>query len=87
MKNRKIKYIAVGLILVIAAIALCGCSNMQVVDTTWKFDRAIISLADGTIVDGKVQSWKDFENSDMIQIKVNDAMYLIHSSNATLIAN
>ena len=87
MKNRKIKYIAVGLVLVIAAITLCGCSNRQIVDTTWKFDRAIIRLADGTVINGKVQSWKDFENSDMIQVKVNDAMYLIHSSNATLIAD
>lgn len=74
------------LIAVLAIMILCmtGC-NRQVFDTTWKFDRAIISMPDGSIIDGEVQSWRDYDG-DQIQVKVNDATYLVHSNNIVLIA-
>lgn len=79
------KYILLVVMLVIATVILCGC-NTQIIDTTWKFDRAVISLANGRVIDGEVQSWLDFENSDMIQVKINGVSYLTHSSNVVLIA-
>ena len=82
--NKKI--IALILMLIVAAICLCGCSNMQIADTTWKFDRAIVRLSDDRVIDGKVQSWLDFENSDMIQVKIDGVTYLTHSSNVVLIS-
>lgn len=59
--------------------------NKQIIDTTYKYDRAIIYLPDGTVVDGKVQSWTDFEDGDQIQVKVDGKTYLVHSSNVVLI--
>ena len=44
-----------------------------------------LSLTNVTIVDGKVQSWTDFEDGDQIQVKINGNTYLVHSSNITLI--
>ena len=57
------------------------------IDTTYKFDRAIIELRNGTIVEGKVQSWTDFEDSDQIQVKIDGVTYLVHSSNIDLITD
>lgn len=79
------KYIVLILVLIIALISLCGC-NKQMVDVTWKFDRAIVRLADDRVVEGKVQSWNEFESSDMIQVKIDGVSYLTHSSNVVLIA-
>lgn len=63
---------------------LCGC-NYQMVDTKYTFDRAIIQLPDGTIVDGKVQSWRDYEDGDQIQVKIDGVTYLVHAADVALI--
>ena len=72
------------------ALALClmlaGC-NKQMVDTTFKFDRAVIGLPNGEVVDGEVQSWKDYEDGDQIQVKIDGVVYLVHSSNVVLISD
>lgn len=77
------------LALIISAIALAmslsGC-NKQIVDVTFSYERAIISLPNGEIVDGKVQSWTDFEDGDQIQVKIDGVTYLVHSSQAALIS-
>ena len=88
MRNR-IKFI-VGMIMVIvlfivSMFILNSCGNMQLMDTTYSFDTAIIFLPDGESVEGKVDGWMDFENSDMIQVKIDDKTYLTHSSNVVLI--
>ena len=59
--------------------------NKQIIDTVYKYDRAIIYLPDGTVVEGKVQSWTDFEDGDQIQVKIDGVTYLVHSSDIALI--
>ena len=77
------------LIVAILAVALMtisvGC-NRTFIDTTYKFDQAIIYLPNGDIVEGRVESWVDFEDGDMIQVKIDGATYLTHSANVVLIA-
>ncbi len=77
----------IAALLVCSAMFFSGCNgfNKQLFDTTYRFDRAIISLPDGTIVDGKVQSWTDFEDGDQLQIKIDGVIYLVHSSDVALI--
>ena len=65
-------------------IGLTGC-NKQMIDVTYSYERAIISLPNGEVIDGKVQSWKDYEG-DQIQVKINGKQYLVHSSNIVLIS-
>ncbi len=79
------KKIAILLAAVLMLSALSGC-NRQVFDTTYKYDRAIIYLPNGEVIDGRVQSWRDYENSDQIQVKIDGVTYLVHSSNIVLIA-
>ena len=81
MKNKLLITLAV-----ILAITLSGCGNMQAFDTTFKFDKAIIFLPNGESIEGKIDSWLDFENSDMIQVKIDGVTYLTHATNVIMIA-
>ena len=83
------KIIALLLVVVLAlAIALfnVGC-NKQMVDLTYSYERAIICLPNGEIVEGKVTSWTDFEDGDQIQVRIDGKTYLVHSSNIVLISD
>ena len=77
------------LALIVSAIALAmslsGC-NKQIVDVTFSYERAIISLPNGEVVDGKVQSWTDYEDGDQIQVKIDGVTYLVHASQVVLIS-
>ena len=79
------KWIAFGLILASLTV-LTGC-NKQMVDLTYSYERAILSLPNGEIVEGKVSSWTDFEDGDQIQVRIDGKTYLIHSSNIVLISD
>lgn len=79
------KKFIIAVLIVILALALAGC-NKQLVDLTFKYDRAVVSLPNGDVVDGKVSSWTDFEDGDQIQVKIDGKTYLVHSSNIALIA-
>lgn len=78
------KRIFLAVISLMMIIALSGC-NRQLVDSTYKFDRAIIELPTGEIIDGAVESWMDYEDGDQIQVKIKGVTYLVHSSNVVLI--
>lgn len=66
-------------------LLLGGC-NRKVLDLTYSYEEAMIKLPDGTIIQGKVQSWRDYEG-DQIQVKIAGKQYLVHSSNLVLISN
>jgi len=80
------KIFALVVVLILVTLMLVGCGNRTVFDTTYTFDRAIISLPNGTIVEGKVQSWRDYEDGDQIQIKIDGTTYLVHSDDCVLIS-
>ena len=68
-------------------LALSACGNRQLIDTTYTFNKAIISLPNGTVVEGKVTSWKDYEDGDQIQGVIDGTTYLLHASNVALVSN
>lgn len=77
----------VGLFLVLSIVGgtLTGCGNKDMFDTVYTYDRAIIELPDGTIVDGKVDSWTDYDG-EQLQITIEGKVYLVSSTNVVLIA-
>lgn len=79
------KILVAIMITLLVATTLFSCGNKQIFDTTYKFDRAIISLPNGDIVEGEVDGWTDYEDGDQIQVKVNGVTYLVHSSDVVLI--
>lgn len=83
---KRIAMVGLVIIMVMAAVALSGCGyNRDLFDTVYRYDEAIIQIADGTIVRGEVQNWRDYDGSDQIQVRVDDVTYLVHSVNVTLI--
>lgn len=71
------KYI---IIFLLSTFALTGC-NEQIIDTNYTFKRAYIEGV-GEI---EVSTWRDYENSDQIQITGKDGVtYLTHSSRVIL---
>lgn len=79
---KKILLLTIILMLLVATLSSC---NKQIFDTTYSFDKAIISLPNGEIVEGKVDSWTDYEDGDQIQVEIDGVTYLVHSSNIVLI--
>lgn len=80
--KKKLAIVVSGIVL---ALSLTGC-NKQLVDLTYSYGRAIISLPNGEIVDGKVQSWTDYGDGDQIQVKIDGVTYLVHASQVVLIS-
>lgn len=80
------KIICMILILSLAlALTACQVGNRQVGwDTTQTFTHAILELGNGEIVEGTVTSWRDFEDSDVVQFTMNGITYLTHYSKVIL---
>ena len=81
------KKFLIAIIFIITIFASTACGNKQILDTIYTFDRAIISLPDGTKIEGHVESWKEYDGSDSIQIKIDGVYYYIHLQNVVLIAD
>ena len=87
--KKKIIIVAV----VILAIAIAGFAfyweashgNRRLIDTKNRFDRAIIRLPNGESVEGKVSSWLDYNDSDVVMISLDCKTYMTHYSNVALI--
>lgn len=81
-KKSKIFTIITFIVLIISIIMLTGC-NKQIIDTTYHYKYAVIETGNG-VIEGKVDSWTDYEDGDQIQVKIDDITYLVHSSKITL---
>ena len=82
------KMFAIMLVAVITlslAVIITGC-NKQMVDLTYSYEYAILSLPNGEVVEGKVSSWTDYEDGDQLQVRIDGKTYLVHSANVVLIS-
>lgn len=81
------KIFAVILVMAMCALVLCGCQvgNRDIGwDTTQTFRWAIIRLGNGELIEGEVESWRDFEDGDEVQLTIKGITYLTHYSNVIL---
>lgn len=67
----------------LVGVTLTGC-NRQIVDLNYKFDRAIICLPNGEVIEGRVEFWADYEG-EQLQVKIDGVIYLVSSYNCVLI--
>ena len=86
MLMKRILTVVAAVVLLAAVLVLAGC-NKQMVDLTYSYERAILVLPNGEVIDGRVSSWTDFEDGDQIQVKIDGKTYLVHSSNIVLISD
>lgn len=71
----------------VICLILAGCGNRTLIDTTYNFSRAIVYAPDGTkIAEGKVSNWRDYDDSDQLQVCINGKTYLTAAENIILIA-
>ena len=70
--------LALGMVLSMSAC------NRQMIDLTYSYKYATISLPNGEIIEGKVDSWRDFEDGDQLQVTVDGVTYLVHATDAVL---
>ena len=63
-----------------------GKGNFQFgIDSRWNFNWAIIQLGNGELIEGEITNWRDFSNSDTVQVTLdNEITFLSHYSNIIL---
>ena len=87
------KRILLVLMLVIAVLTVSGCKEHMVGNrATWgkdvqTFTYAYIRLGDKDIVEGYITQWRDYNNSDAVQIMIDGKYYLTHYSCVVMIAD
>lgn len=86
MKNWR-KIIIASILAITLVLTIVSCGNKQWFDTTYYFDKAIVYLPNGDTVEGKVESWSDYEDGDQIQVRIDGKTYLVHSTNVVLISD
>lgn len=88
MKQKVIIVIVAVLVLAIAGGVIyweTHHGNRQLYDLKYRFNRGIIRLPNGEVVEGKVSSWYDYDDSDAVQVTIDGTTYLTHYSNVVLI--
>ena len=81
------------IVLLVVALIIAGLiiywevnhGNRRLIDTKNRFDYAIIALPNGESVEGKVSSWLDYSDSDVVQVTIDGKTYLTHYTNVCLI--
>lgn len=92
------KKLLVIVLAALIAVSLCACEFEEITQTVsgnrvtggadiQRFDYAYIYLGDTVIAEGKVVQWRDYNNSDTVQIVIGDKYYLTHYTNVVMISD
>ena len=86
--------LATIIVLAVVSIIFTGCSSEiksgnRIIGgkDVQTFTYAYIRLGDKDIVEGYVTQWRDYDNSDTVQVMINGKFYLTHYSCCVLVAN
>ncbi|MBR1821865.1 MAG: hypothetical protein IJ769_09620 [Clostridia bacterium] len=88
MKKKVIAIVAAILILLLVGGIIyweTHHGNRRLIDTKYRFNRAILQLPNGEVIEGKLSSWLDYSDSDVVQVTIGGKTYLTHYSNVCLI--
>lgn len=69
----------------IATSVLCGC-NRQMSNLTYSYDYAQFKMPDGTIVEGELDSWRNY-NGEQVQVVIDGVTYLVNSMNLVIVSH
>lgn len=92
MKKIIIAFTALVLMMIVAVFLVSlnesanAWGNQSWFDTTYSFERVQIAMPDGSCIEGSVESWQDYESSDVVQVEVGGKVYLTHYMNVVLIS-
>ena len=79
-------------VLAIAVLVLSSCTEQRgnrviAGKDVQTFTYAYIRLGDKDIVEGYITQWRDYDNSDTIQLMINGKYYLTHYSCVVMVAD
>lgn len=69
------------------AAALCGCGNVDIFDTNFTFNTALVHWPDGTMKEIMIKQWRDYEGEQIQIVGKDGKIYLVSMNNAVLIRN
>ena len=69
------------------AFAVCGCGNLDIIDTNYTYDTALVKWPDGSVKKIEVEQWTGYEGEQIQIIGKDGKIYLISMNNAVLIRN
>lgn len=80
------KFKQLALIAIVTVPMLAACGNKDILGTTYTFKYATVKLPDGTLINGKVETWARQDQADTIRVTFEDGKgeYLTHASNVVL---
>ena len=79
------KILAIILITIVIIACFAGCGNRDLLDTNYTYDRAIIQLANGEVVEVKIKKWSDYDGEQIQIIAEDGTVYLTSSFRCDLI--
>lgn len=78
------RLLALALVLVLMIGLLCGC-NRTLVDVTFDYERAMIALPNGEVIEGEIKKWTDWDDGT-VEVFIDGKSYYTHSVNVILIS-
>ena len=86
------KKLAIVVIAVIMLFVLSGCeektgNRIVAGSDVQTFNYAYVYLDGNKIAEGGVMQWRDYDDSDVVQVLMNGKYYLTHYSNVILVAD
>ena len=69
----------------LAACLVSGCGNLDLLDTNYTYDVAVVRWPDGTVREIPIRQWSDYEGEQIQIIAKDGAIYLISMNNAVLV--
>ena len=90
--NKYWKALLVTVLLIVCVFTFAGCemktgNRITGGKDVQTFTYCYVVLGGNEIVKGSITQWRDYENSDVVQVLVNGKFYLTHYSNVVLIAD
>lgn len=68
-------------------LMLVSCGNKQVIDATYKFDKAIVKMPSGEVMEIELKKWGDYDGEQLQLVSTDDTVYLVSSYNCVLMAD
>lgn len=79
------RLLALMLVLIMVVGLLCACGNRTMLNVTYTYERAMVALPNGEVVEGKVEKWTDWEDGT-VKVFIDGKSYYTHSENVILIS-
>lgn len=82
------KRVAAILLIIFMLMVMTGCMSTNrngAADLVWNFNYAYVGMNGMRVAEGPIQTWRDFDDSDVVQVQIDGVYYLTHYTNVILV--